>query len=150
MGATNNEVAEVDRVKQEFSTELVECLKRVYGGRMPSIATVARDFSLKSPHLAHISNETIRKWIRGDSLPHVSRMQVLIDWLGPKIGEPFDKPIKAIKFSQNGATQSSNQHRSNGDKHPMHDELVSIIDRLTEKECQSILAIARLLADKEA
>lgn len=140
----------MDRVKQAFSVELVASLKREYGGRMPSMATVARDFSLKSPHLAHISNETIRKWIRGDSLPHISRMQVLIDWLGPQIRDPFDKPVKAIRLIQNNSSSEAAKNHTNGEKHPMHDELLRIIERLSEKECQSILAIAQLLADKDA
>ncbi len=140
----------MDQVKQAFSIELVASLKRAYGGRMPSMATVARDFSLKSPHLSHISNETVRKWIRGDSLPHISRMQVLIDWLGPQIRDPFDKPIKGIRFIQNSDSTEASKHHTNGEKHPMHDELNRIIERLSEKECQSILAIAQLLADKDA
>ena len=149
MGATNNEVAEVDRVKQEFSTELVECLKGAYGGRMPSIATVARDFSLKSPHLAHISNETVRKWIRGDCLPHISRMQVLIDWFGPRIATPFEKPVKALLLKQKNESTNST-HKTNGEAHPLQEELVSIIQQLTEKECLSILAIAKLLDEKDS
>lgn len=140
----------MDQVKKAFSIKFAQSLKGAYGGRMPSIATVARDFSLKSPHLPHISNESIRKWLRGETLPHISRMQVLIDWLGPEISDPFDKPVKAIRFAQKNSLSGTSKHRSNGDKHPMHDELISIIDRLSEKECQSILAIAQLLADKNS
>ena len=140
----------MDQVKEAFSIELAKSLRQAYGGRIPSIAIVARDFSLKSPHLPHISNESIRKWLRGETLPHISRMQVLIDWLGPQISNPFDKPVKAIRFAQKNSQPGESKHRSNGEKHPMHDELVSIIDRLSEKECQIILAIAQLLADKNS
>jgi len=134
----------VDRVKQEFSVALVDGLKQVYGGRMPSIAVVARDFSLKSPHLPHISGETIRKWIQGESLPHYSRMQVLIEWLGPQVAKPFEKPVKALKT----ITTSTNSVENNEHEHLAHDELINVIERLSEKECTSILAIARLLAEK--
>lgn len=138
----------MDHVKQAFSVELVESLKRAYGGQMPSIATVARDFSLKSPHLTHVSNETIRKWIRGESLPHVSRMQVLIEWLGPCLATPFDKPVSALQFRQEIFLSKTVTKNSNGEFHPAHDELLEIIEKLTERECQGILAIARLLAEK--
>lgn len=138
----------MDQVKQAFSIELVDGFKRAYGGQMPSIATIARDFSLKSPQLPHISNEAIRKWIRGDSLPHVSRMQVLIEWLGPRITAPFDKPTSAIQLSQKVASSNKTIHETNGQSHHAHDELLEVIEKLTEKECQSILAIARLLAEK--
>lgn len=130
--------------------ELVESLKRAYGGQLPAITAIARDFSLKAPHLSHVSTETIRKWIRGESLPHISRMQVLIDWLGNDILLPFDNPVMAMQ--QAHRSKSSNGHingSSNGSSYqPIHDRLLNIIDQLNEKECQSILAIAQLLADK--
>lgn len=147
----------MDSVKQAFSTKLVDGLKKVYGGRMPAISTVARDFSLKSPHLPHISDETIRKWIRGSCLPHVSRMQVLVEWLGQELTTPFERPVLAYEFSQQkknhqSAKQANGHINGNGnhnDGHTMHDELIAIVDRLSEKECQSILAIAKLLAEKK-
>lgn len=146
----------MDSVKQAFSIELVEGLKRAYGGHLPSMAKIARDFSLKSPHLPHISTETIRKWIRGDSLPHISRMQVLIDWLGPQMAIPFEQPVMALQFAQKRAAdktkEDGNGHSdilgSSVNAHPIHDQLVNIIDQLNEKECKSILAIAKLLAEK--
>ena len=134
--------------------ELIEGLKRAYGGRLPSIAAIARDFALKAPHLSHVSTETIRKWIRGESLPHISRMQVLIDWLGNDIALPFDKPVMALQLAQrnlttNGHTNGNGyNHQIASACHPIHDQLVKVIDQLNEKECQSILAIAQLLADK--
>lgn len=137
----------MDQVKQAFSIELADSLKCAYGGRLPSLATIARDFSLKSPHLPHISTETIRKWIRGEALPHVSRMQVLIEWLGPQIADPFDKTILAVRHGRNGhATNGYLDHTVK----PIHNELVEILEQLNEKECQSILAIAKLLAEKHA
>ena len=146
----------MDRVKQAFSMELIESLKRAYGGRLPAIAAIARDFSLKAPHLSHVSTETIRKWIRGESLPHISRMQVLIDWLGPQMANPFEQPVMAIKFAKQQNTAATN-HNGNvhcnpvfAEPHPIHDQLINVIDQLNEKECQSILAIAKLLADKNS
>ncbi len=148
----------MDRVKQAFSIELVEGLKRAYGGHLPSMAKVARDFSLKSPHLPHISSETIRKWIRGESLPHIARMQVLIDWLGPQMAIPFEQPVMALQFAQQKATGQTKHHGNEYghsnlvtlpvSQHPIHDQLIGIIDQLNEKECKSILSIAKLLAEK--
>lgn len=144
----------MDRVKQDFSVALVDGLKQVYGGRMPSIAVVARDFSLKSPHLPHISGETLRKWIRGESLPQYSRMQVLIEWLGNDITLPFNKPGQVIQQVQryettNGQSNGNgHRHQVTNQYHPIHDQLVSILDQLNENECQSILTIAQLLVEK--
>lgn len=143
----------MDQVKQAFSIELADSLKSAYGGHLPSLATIARDFSLKSPHLPHISTETIRKWIRGEALPHVSRMQVLIDWLGPQIGNPFEQPVLTLQSAKKRAAETA-KHNGNGNghhaftEHPFHDQLVGIIEKLNERECKSILEIAQLLADK--
>lgn len=146
----------MNNIKQAFSAKLQDGLKRAYGGRLPAISTVARDFALKAPHLPHVSDETIRKWLRGSCLPHVSRMQILIDWLGPALREPFEKPVLALQLSSQQHSHSihkkGNGHndgaKTDNDDHTMHDELVAVIDQLSEKECQSILAIAKLLADR--
>lgn len=130
-------------VKAAFANRLTECLRNAYRGQLPSIAVIARDFSLKSPHLPHVSGETIRKWLRGESLPHVSRMQVLIDWLGPEIASPFEHYGRAVAYQ-------TNQHNSNTYEPLTNNisELLAIASTLTEKEYQSVLSIARLLADK--
>ena len=67
-------------VSTAFAKNLKEKLCAFYGGRMPSFSTTARDFALRSPHLKHVSSETIRKWVRGSSLPTVERLRVLNEW----------------------------------------------------------------------
>ena len=133
----------VHRVKTAFADRLNTCLKRAYGGVVPSIAVIARDFAFKAPHLPHVSGETIRKWMRGDCLPHVSRMQVLIEWLGPEIAEPFENHTKRLA------------NPGSSDRHPVSvhgtthgTELIHLAEMLSDEEYQSVLAIARLFADK--
>lgn len=133
----------VDIVKTVFASQLSDCLRKTYRGHMPSIAVIARDFSLKAPHLPHISGETVRKWLRGESLPHVSRMQVLIDWLGPEVATPFEQHTRALVHQPHAA---SAERADTTDEHC--DELMHIARLLTEKEYQSVLDIARLLAEK--
>ncbi len=73
---------------QAFTETLAACLARHYGGKIPSFATIARDFALHSPPgLPPISVETPRKWMRGQSLPSLERLQTLAHWLGPEILE---------------------------------------------------------------
>jgi hypothetical protein len=69
-------------IEQRFAQSLTKALKEYYRGRLPSFSVIARDFALRAPHLNHLSGETIRNWVRGTSLPHFSRMQVLEEWLG--------------------------------------------------------------------
>lgn len=132
-----------DFIKTAFASRLTDCLRKAYKGQIPSIAIVARDFSLRASHLPHVSGETIRKWLRGESLPHVSRMQVLIEWLGPEIASPFEKHGRATDNYSNQAPPITNGPGSNNVS-----ELIRLAQTLTEKEYQSLLSITRLLADK--
>lgn len=86
----------MERIKSDFADQFTRCLKAFYQGRLPSFAKIARDFSLRAPHLPHVSAETVRHWVRGSSLPHVSRMQVLVDWLGPEVAASFDNHARAL------------------------------------------------------
>ena len=135
----------VENIKEAFALKLTECLRSNYGGVVPSIAVVARDFSLKSPALPHVSGETVRKWLRGDCLPHISRLQVLVDWLGPEIATPFEtlNLHRAATSPMITAPLDGHRHRDNR-------ELDALADVLSDEEYQSILAIARLLAEKHA
>lgn len=139
----------MDCVKRSFANGLIDSLKRFYGGRIPAMATIARDFSFQSPHLPHVSGETVRKWIRGDTLPHVSRMQVLIDWLGPQLADPFEKPANALKIIQAKQSVPDNSlNNGNGHDQHAHDALTAVISLLSEKECETFLMMARLFLDK--
>ena len=82
--------SDIEPMKQKFSTQLKKCLEAHYGGRLPSISTIARDFSLKANHLPHVSGETVRKWLRAETIPQYPRVQSLADWLGPELLLPFE------------------------------------------------------------
>lgn len=84
-----------------FARNLKEKLCAHYGGRMPSFSTVARDFALRSPHLKHVSSETIRKWIRGVALPTVTRLQVLNEWFQCDLM----LEIKSVSDQKNGKSR---------------------------------------------
>jgi hypothetical protein len=77
-------------MKHQFAAQLKKCLELHYDGRLPSISTIARDFSLKANHLPHVSGETVRKWLRAETIPQYPRVQSLADWLGPELLEPFE------------------------------------------------------------
>ena len=72
----------LDDIKIRFARQLELSLRKAYGGKLPSLSSLARDFSLRSPHLPHVSTETVRKWLRGSAIPQSPRMQALATWLG--------------------------------------------------------------------
>jgi hypothetical protein len=50
-------------------------------GRLPSAAKFADAFNLRAYGTSTITRETARKWLRGDVMPEIGKMQVLIQWL---------------------------------------------------------------------
>lgn len=81
---------DIKEMKTRFAAQLKKCLENRYGGRIPSISTIARDFSLQANHLPHVSGETVRKWLRAETIPQYPRVQSLADWLGPELLIPFE------------------------------------------------------------
>lgn len=146
----------MDQIKSEFADQFTKCLKGHYKNRLPSFAKIARDFSLRAPHLPHVSAETVRHWVRGTSLPHVSRMQVLVDWLGSEVAASFDIHARALlagrPLAQSNRLVSLNtkddqiQQSSNNDVGTQ--ELVNVLDRLNDGERKAIFEIALLLISR--
>lgn len=81
----DNERADQIEFQREFQRLLVARLKARYG-RIPTSAQLARDFSLLAADVAPISNETARKWLRGDVMPHAKRLKILCSWLNIDFG----------------------------------------------------------------
>ncbi len=67
-------------LQKRFQRLLLARLTARYG-RVPTCSRLARDFSLIAADVAPISNETARKWLRGDVMPHASRLKILCTWL---------------------------------------------------------------------
>lgn len=120
-------------LKKTFARELLISLQREYGGRLPSIATVARDFSLRAPHLRHISGEAIRKWLSGTSVPHMSRMSVLVEWLGPELREVFERKPVSGKTSKHRITTPYVTSSA------VHQEIIDTALKLSQQDAQAAL-----------
>lgn len=112
-----------------FADALAESLRKHYGGRIPSFSTIARDFALHSPDgLAPISVETPRKWIRGESLPSLERLQTLAHWLGPEILDPLNGSFLKKSDQPNG--QNSTADRVSN--------VTELLKQLTSDEIESV------------
>lgn len=101
----------MEDVKKLFADRLRTRLRDFYNGKLPSNSKIARDFTLRAPDLPPISHETIRQWLRGDCLPHVSRLNVLTQWLGEELIRftvPHINPC--CKKGERRACQFENQH----------------------------------------
>lgn len=65
--------------KDHFAAALRTALKNKFG-RLPSTTFVAMHFNMRITSNG-VSGETVRRWVRGVSLPRCDHMQVLVDWL---------------------------------------------------------------------
>lgn len=129
-------------MKQRFARQLILLLERAYGGRLPSLSSLARDLSLRSPHLTHVSTETVRKWIRGAALPQAPRMQVLVDWLGEDLLEPLTHSVEYAP--RLGAARLNNNH---ADIVSIHNA-IGMIETLEPADQKLVLRLIQSLSRK--
>lgn len=129
---------DIELMKREFASHLKKCLEANYGGRIPSFSKIARDFSLRAPHLPHVSGETVRKWLRAESIPQYPRMQSLADWLGSDLFVPFEN------------WQSNTAHQSNGNANSVSSEelmrLFTVLQKLHREDFNLVIRLAEKLS----
>ena len=80
-------------MKELFAQRLHECLKARYG-KLPSAATVARDFNLRAYGVSPITQESARRWMRGQSFPKPEYLEILLSWLGISLDPTVLTPEK--------------------------------------------------------
>lgn len=80
---------DLSAVRQQFSKQLIKSFKKAYNGKMPSLSTISRDLALRSPYLPQVSNETVRKWLIGESIPNAITVLALSEWLGEDVLAPL-------------------------------------------------------------
>lgn len=74
-------VPSVFQIREAFSAQLRERLRQRFRGKLPSASMVAREFNLRAGVAPLISQESARRWIRGNSIPDAPRLAVLAAWL---------------------------------------------------------------------
>lgn len=124
----------MNTTKSAFALQLKSGLLKHYQGVMPSFNVIARDFTLHSPDLPPVSSETIRKWLRGQSMPHISRMQVLIEWLGAGLGASMLQ--SGVDCCNKGQGKSCPDARVT---------LCDMLERLNQRETQAMVAVLHML-----
>lgn len=77
-------------MKEFFSHSLRESLKLRYG-KVPSAEVISRDFNLRAHGTSPVTQESVRRWIRGESLPKLDHLIVLAKWLHLDLNEIFGR-----------------------------------------------------------
>ena len=75
-------------MKENFSHSLRERLKLQYG-KLPSAEVIARNFNLRAHDTTPVTQESVRRWIRGESLPKPDHLIVLVQWLHLNLNEIY-------------------------------------------------------------
>lgn len=72
---------------------------------MPSNAIVAREFNLRAYDTEPITQESVRRWVRGISMPDEIKMRILVSWLDLDLKQCFgsDHEPNRGAHSANGA-----------------------------------------------
>ena len=124
-----------------FSRNLKDLLTAKYG-YMPSAAKFSDAFNLRAHGTTTISRETARKWIRGEAHPRLSRLKVLMSWLGLKpsvfLEEELNEPPVA------GTVKKINQsslHENTQSK------LIALINELDDKSIETLFIAAWALKE---
>lgn len=137
------------RQKQIFAQCMNSCVKRAYGGKTPSYAVIARDFSLRYPEGGSISSESIRKWMTGRALPQSHRLSALIDWLGADIATALSLHAELLNAKENDHLgDPSNTGSLSSRRNPLSssdDQIFNLIQNLSFRDRKIILSILRTL-----
>lgn len=136
---------DTESVKTRFAKQLRLSLCMVYGGSLPSLSTIARDLSLRFPHLPHVSTETVRKWLHGSALPQSPRMQALATWLGDDILEV----LRAEQVTGGRTTTGRQLGYHEVDSFSHEAEVKSLLASLSPSDLEIMLKLARSLVKKE-
>ena len=124
-------------MKAIFSKLLCLELVRHYG-RMPSASVLARDFNLRcTQDVKPITNETARRWIKGISLPELTRLNVLSSWISLDIGNLQ----KSDSTSDLSATNSPKRDED-------EEALIKMYKKLDLQDKRMIQELMRSLAKK--
>ena len=74
-------------------------------GKVPSATYLANQFNFRAQGTTVITRETARKWMTGQAIPEIERLNILIDWLN----------IDSHKFLARGAMKSVVSENGTGD-----------------------------------
>jgi len=93
-------------MKEQFARSLRESLQVRYG-KVPSAAVVARDFNLRAYGVAPITQESARRWMRGESFPSPKYLEILISWLGVSLDPAILTPQRQTYSSTSNGEQAA-------------------------------------------
>lgn len=151
-------------VRHALAKSLRTALSKAYGGTMPSLSRVARDLALRSPNMMQVSNETIRKWLIGASIPSAIAILALADWLGSEVllplmeknqrdGKTFNRPNdNNDRSAERSALIHYNGHAlllPSNEKTMSNQETVDLLQKLSAADHALVVSLINALNTKQ-
>jgi hypothetical protein len=101
-----------NEVKDHFAELLKKAISERFG-MLPSNAVIAREFNLRAYGTEPVTQESVRRWLKGICMPDETKLRILVSWL--------DLDLK-VCFNHNGADLSTPSHLGtvlNGGQQPI-------------------------------
>jgi hypothetical protein len=137
-------------VKSKFAALLRARLGQVYS-RLPSAAFVAREFNLRARGCEPVSPESVRRWIKGVSMPEEKKLKVLVLWLDLDLSDCFSDGSLGSAGSGNGSVRAGNisdtpEHSENLESY----KLAAVIASLSPGDREILKKLAKKLSATQA
>ena len=133
-------------VKDEFARLLKEGLLGHFG-KMPAVAVVTREFNLRAHGVEPVTQESVRRWLKGISMPEERKLRILATWLKLDLSRCFGGALNgnggADQSVRNGAQDGAGNHRADS---RTDSRLLHLISTLPPTEKQMLEQLAETLA----
>ncbi len=129
------ETASRDALRLRFSDALKAALT-IRMGKLPSATHLANQFNFRAHGTTAITRETARKWMTGQAIPEMQRLNILIEWLD----------LDPQKFLSHGASQALVREGGTGDD-LIIETIVELLRKMDAKTRSVVLITAWALRE---
>lgn len=129
------EIASRDALRLKFGEALRAALT-VRTGKLPSATHLANQFNFRAHGTTAITRETARKWMTGQAIPEMPRLNILIEWLD----------LDPHKFLARGASQALVREAGAGDD-LIIETIVELLRKMDAKTRSMVLITAWALRE---
>lgn len=105
-------------------------------GRLPSAAKFADAFNLRAHGTSTITRETARKWLKGEAMPEIGKMQALIHWLN------LDPAVFLQPPATDGNAMRDYGEASGSDGADVREALAGILSQLDDRSVEALYLTA--------
>lgn len=144
-----------NHVKARFAQVLKLALLGHFGGRLPSNAVIAREFNLRAFDTEPVTQESVRRWMRGISMPDEIKMKVLVSWLDLDLKACFGQESERLtNAALDIGNHENNQKRDVGNGRPEvrlnknEMQILKLIESLPAVDKRLVVELAKKLSTR--